>query len=163
MQSTAKFDLQPGRYHLRVAALRADTGARGSVLHDFEVPDYSREALAISGLTLVDVQRGRTPTTRRTFAPSESIDVSAEVYWKRGTTQPIAVATTVANDGGDVVFERAGVVNPSERPRLGVDFGATIALDRFPPGVYRLNVEARIGGEKPVSAKPQVSFVVTGR
>lgn len=163
MQATAKLDLKPGRYHLRVAALREDTGARGSVLRDFEVPDFSREPLAISGVTLVNVQRGRTPTTRRTFARSEAIDVSAEVYWKRGTTQSISIAATVVNDRGEVVYQQDGGVDPRERPRLGVDFGATIELDDFSPGVYRLGVEARTVGEKAVSAKREVAFIVTAR
>lgn len=163
MQSTAKLDLKPGRYHLRVAALREDTGARGSVLRDFEVPDFSKEPLAISGVTLVNVQRGRTPTTRRTFARSEAIDVSAEVYWKRGTTQSISIAATVVNDRGEVVYQQDGVVDPRERPRLGVDFGATIKLDEFSPGVYRLSVAARTTGEKAVSAKREVAFIVMAR
>ena len=160
MQATAKLDLKPGRYHLRVAALREDTSARGSVLHDFDVPDFSKEDLSISGLTLVDLRQGRTPTTRRTFAPSESIDVSAEVYWKRGMTQPVSVATTVANDQGEVVYRQAGLVQPTERPKLGVDFGVTIKLNGWPFGVSRFAVEARTTGGKAVATKRELTFVV---
>jgi len=163
MQTTAKLDLKPGRYQLRVAALREDTGARGSVLHTFEVPDFSKEDLAISGVTLVDTQRERAPTTRRTFTQSDSFDISAEVYWKRGMTQPVTVATTVANDRGEEVFRQEGVVVPAERPRLGVDLGVTIDLGNWAPGLYRLAVEATTKGGKLLAAKRELTFTVSDR
>jgi VWFA-related protein len=163
MQATARFDLKPGRYHLRVAALQEETGVRGSVQHDFQVPDFSKEDLSISGVTLVDVKRGRTPTTRRTFAQSESIDVAAEVYWKRGMTQPISVVTRVTSSQGDVVYEQGGVVEPNQRPDRGVDLGLTIPLQRHPPGAYQLIVEVRTSGDKPLSARRELPFVVSAR
>jgi VWFA-related protein len=163
MQATARLDLKPGRYHLRVAAVAKDTGAQGSVLHDFDVPDFSKEDLSISGLTLVDMARGRTPTTRRTFSQDESVDVAAEVYWKRGMNETIAIAATVANDRGDEVYRQGGNVNPAERPKQGLDFGVTIGLERWPPGVYRLAVEAKTAGGKPFAAKRELTFVVSAR
>ena len=156
MQAAAKLDLKPGRYHLRVAAVRKDTGAQGSVLHDFDVPDFSKENLSISGLTLVDVERGRTPTTRRSFSGSESIDVAAEVYWKRGMNEAIAIAATVVNERDEAVYRQAGSVQSAERPKQGVDFGVTIGLERWPPGVYRLAVEAKTAGGKPLAAKREL-------
>jgi VWFA-related protein len=161
MQATARFDLKPGRYHLRVAALEEDTSLRGSVQHDFDVPDFSKDDVSISGITLVDVQRGRTPTTRRTFAQSESIDVAAEVYWKRGLTQPISVVTKMTNGQGQVVYEQGGSVDPNQRPNRGVDLGATIPLGKHPPGRYQLIVEVRTSDNRPLTARRELPFVVS--
>jgi hypothetical protein len=163
MQATAMLDLKPGRYHLRVAAVRKDTGAQGSVLHDFDVPDFSKEELSIGGLTLVDVTRARTPTTRRTFAQGESVDVAAEIYWKRGMNHAVAIAATVINEHGEEVYRQAGTVQPAERPKHGVDFGATIRLEGWQPGSYRLAIEVKTAGGKPLAAKRELTFIVSAR
>jgi VWFA-related protein len=162
MQATARFDLKPGRYHLRVAAMQEGTEASGSVLHDVVVPDFSKEDLSISGVTLIDQQRGNTPTTRRTFAQSESIDVAAEVYWKRGMTQTVTIATTVTNiENGEEVYRQEGAVEPADRPQQGVDFGVTLNPQRWQPGRYQLTVAARTTSGKALSAQQSVPLVVT--
>jgi hypothetical protein len=51
-------------------------------------------------------------------------------------------------------------VRPAERPKQGVDFGVTIGLERWPPGVYRLAVEAKTAGGTPFAAKRELTFVV---
>jgi VWFA-related protein len=161
MQAAAQFELKPGRYHLRAAALQKDGGARGSVQHDFEVPDFSKETLSISGVTFID--SGRRPTLRRAFAVSESIDVAAEVYWKRGLEQSVSVATMLVDEAGNIVYRQEGSVAPSQRPTPGVDAGVTIDLKRYAPGSYRLVVEARTEGNKPIAAKREIPIVLTAR
>jgi hypothetical protein len=72
------------------------------------------------------------------------------------------VATKVVNERGDAVYKQEGVVDPRQRPQFGVDAGATITLEGFEPGLYRLGLEARVGDSKAASAMRKVAFVVTG-
>lgn len=161
MPATAKMELRPGRYHLRVAGVQQETGARGSVLHDFEVPDFSKENLTVTNITLIDVARARTPTTRRTFQPAESLEIAAEVYWKRGLKEPLTIAATVTSESGKEVYRQAGDIDPRKWPKHGLDVGNTIDLTGWPPGVYRLAVEAKTSGSKPLAAKHELTFQVT--
>ena len=157
------FQLKPGRYHLRVAAVEPETGARGSVMYDVDVPDFSKEDLSLGGLAVINTARGRTLTTRRSFAASESIDVAAEVYWRRGLAEPISITTSVVDGAGNIVFTRQGTVVPAERPMLGVDMGTTINLERLEPGAYRLAVEAKTTGKRALTARRELPFAVSAR
>jgi VWFA-related protein len=163
MQATATLQLKPGRYHLRVAAVQPETGARGSVMYDVSVPDFSKEDLSLGGLVVMDTARRRSPTTRRSFAASESFDVGAEVYWRRGLNEPIAIGTTVTNEAGAVVYRQDGIVDPSERPNLGVDMGTTVHLERLDPGAYRLTIEAKTSGKRALITRRELPFVVSAR
>jgi VWFA-related protein len=52
----SQFELPSGRYQLRVASV---SGAEsGSVVHDLEVPDFRKDALAMSGVALADSSAG---------------------------------------------------------------------------------------------------------
>ena len=162
-QATSTFQLKPGRYHLRVAAVQPETGARGSVMYDVDVPDFSKEDLSLGGLAVIDTARGRSPTARRSFAASESIDIAAEVYWRRGLAEPISITTSVVDGAGNIVFAREGTVVPAERPTLGVDMGTTINLERLEPGAYRLAVEAKTTGKRALTARRELPFAVSAR
>ena len=48
MQSRLK--LPPGRYQLRMAARETGSGRVGSITYDFEVPDFSKEPISMSGI-----------------------------------------------------------------------------------------------------------------
>jgi VWFA-related protein len=159
MQATARLDLKPGQYHLRVAGVQKETGAQASVLHDFEVPDYSKENLSISTPALIDLATART-TTRRRFGPAESVDLAAEVYWKRGMKDSIDVAVTVANERGEEVYRQDGNVPPEKWTKEAVDVGTTLRLDGWQPGLYRITVEAKTTGSKPLGAKRELTFLV---
>lgn len=61
-------DLPPGQYQLRASATSKKLGKGGSVYMDVTVPDFSKESLVLSGITLgyADGSRvpvGRTPTS----------------------------------------------------------------------------------------------------
>ena len=57
-----KFDVEPGRYHLRLAACETMTGRTDRCLCDVDVPDFEREKRSISGLLLTST-RCRTGVT----------------------------------------------------------------------------------------------------
>jgi VWFA-related protein len=162
LRSTTTTELSPGRYHLRVAALDPMTGARGSVLHDFDVPDFSKESVSIGGLTLWEVRPTRVVALRRTFTPSEAVDVSAEIYWKRNDTTPIAVAISVVNDRQEVVFRQERSVEGDQQARLGLESVARLDFNRFPPGNYIVRVAAERAGKRPWSAKRETAVTLTG-
>jgi hypothetical protein len=157
--STTTADLAPGTYHLRVAALDPVTGSRGSVLHDFEVPNFSKDPVSISGLTLWEVQPARAATTRRTFLVSETVDVSAEIYWARDDGAPM-IAISVVDDRQAVVYRQQSSVDGPQRNQSGLESVATIAFDRFGPGTYTVRVEAVRAGRRPWSSKRETSITL---
>jgi hypothetical protein len=160
-RSTTTADLAPGSYHLRVAALDPVTGSVGSVFDDFEVPNFSKDPVSISGLTLWEVQPAQAVTTRRTFAVSEAVDVSAEIYWDRDDAALI-ISISVVNDRQAVVYRQESSVGP-QRNRSGPESVATIPFDdRLPPGNYIVRVEAERAGKRPWSAKRETAVTLTG-
>ncbi|HYN07277.1 MAG TPA: VWA domain-containing protein [Vicinamibacterales bacterium] len=54
-------DLNPGRYQLRASALSTKIGQGGSVFLPFDVPDYSKVRLALSGLVIGYAGGARVP------------------------------------------------------------------------------------------------------
>ena len=66
IRSVATLDLPPGRYQLRVAAREANGGAVGSVFTDLEVPDFSKEPLAMSGILLSSSGAGHPAASKLT-------------------------------------------------------------------------------------------------
>lgn len=152
MTTATTLDLKPGRYHLRVAAHQPTSGSTASVLHDFEVPDFSKAPLSIGGMTLIDVARGRSPLMRRVFTTSESLELAASLYWRRQTTDRIHVVTTIRNQRGEDVYRQAGEIDPGTRAQTGVDVSATIALASLQPGTYELRVQAQTQAANPVTA-----------
>ncbi len=89
--------LAPGRYQLRVGVRESGAGEMGTVFYDLQVPDYSANGLAMSGLLLTsDTARAQfTPqpddqlpqdslpapaTSRRAFARGDVLSLFAEIY-----------------------------------------------------------------------------------
>jgi hypothetical protein len=135
----------------------------GSVLHDFEVPNFSKDPVSIGGLTLWDIRSARAVTARRIFLVSETVDVSAEIYWDRDDTAPI-IAISVVNDRQAVVYCQESSVTGPQRNRTGLESVATIRLDRFEPGNYIVRIEAVRAGRRPWSSQRETSItLVTSR
>src|SRR5450756_112605 len=53
LRVTSRFDLPPGRYQLRIAAVEANARRTGSVYYDLVVPDFTAAPLTMSGLCLL--------------------------------------------------------------------------------------------------------------
>ena len=60
----SRMALPPARYQLRVASREAGAGRASVVDYDLEVPDFTKEPLAISGLILTTASAGETATPR---------------------------------------------------------------------------------------------------
>ena len=168
-----KTELQPGRYQLRIAVGTAQRG--GSVIYELDVPDYSRKALAMSGVVLrgPDEPEGtflppgdplgplaaRAPTTVRIFRDGDRVSVFAEIYdTTGGRPHTVDVRATVKSEAGEVT-PVAAVSRPSDELRNTADtlrFEALIPVEKLTSGRYVLSVEAKssAGGDPVIRTVP---------
>jgi VWFA-related protein len=161
----SRIPLPPGRYQLRVAARETGGGAASVVHYDLEVPDFTNEPIAISGLVLTTTSAGEMATTRpdgplqavlpmpptaaRTFARGEVMTVYAEVY--DNVKQPphgLDIVTTVRGVNGQTVFsshtERS---SPPSTAGQTFPYKVEVPLKPLPAGAYilRVEVQSRLG------------------
>ena len=97
-----RMELPPGRYQLRVAARDPGKGNVGAVTCDLDVPDFPKQSISLSGLTLTSLagdemftpRQGRTrswnalpaaPVARRAFLQDDELALFGEVYDHSGT------------------------------------------------------------------------------
>jgi VWFA-related protein len=176
----SRIALPPGRYQLRVAARESGAGAASVVHYDVEVPDFSKEPLAMSGLVVTTSSAGDTatprgdvrlqavlptpPTAARTFASSDVVSVYAEIYDNvLQTAHGLDITTTVQAVNGQNVFsshrEHSSAASTAGQT---VPYGVEVPLKGLAPGAYVLRVEARsrlsdgpaVSHEIPFSIKP---------
>jgi hypothetical protein len=152
------------------------------VVYDLDVPDFSKGALAISGVALtsrsaaaITTLRPRDPladalpgpsTASRDFAQDDEIVLFAEVYDNRqpgrqDAPSMIALAAELRDGRGDVVrmTSEQRLSTAPRRKSGGHGFTLRLPLKDVPPGAYVLNVEARSEGE-PRTASRQVPIRV---
>ncbi len=168
--------LPPGRYQLRVGVRESGAGEMGTVFYDLQVPDYSANGLAISGLLLTsDTARAQfTPqpddqlppdslpapaTSRRAFARGDVVSLFAEIYdnVSSRTAQRIEVITTLVGEDGVVAFSSretlGGTTAAGDATNARIPVTRQIPLKELHAGRYALRLEARaLGG----AAKPAV-------
>jgi VWFA-related protein len=153
---TSAVSLPPGRYQLRVSA--ADSGGNaGSVVGDLDVPDFYKQPLSMSGLTLTSAAGNlaptarvkddlvgmllmQLPTTAREFARDDQLTLFAEVYENQPNLPPhtVDIATEVRAEGGRVVFSSSEARSSTElqgslpavagRAKAGGGFGYTVQI-----------------------------------
>ena len=61
LRMVRRLDLPPGRYQLHVAAKASNGNAVGGLAYDLDVPDFSKPALAMSGLAVMSESAGADP------------------------------------------------------------------------------------------------------
>ncbi len=164
-------DLPPGRYQLRVAARESNTKRAGSVVYDLDVPDFTKEKLALSGLALTSATSGLVPTARpkdplakmlpgpmttwRDFVQGDEIALFAELYDNIKQAHKVDIETSLRSEGGQAVFETKEERDSSELAGGpgGYGFTARVPLKEVPPGLYVLRVtgKARIGDQEQVT------------
>lgn len=175
-----RLELPPGRYQLRIAVHDAGNGASGSILYDLEVPDFSKERIAMSGLVLTSAAASIMPTARpdnelrmvlpgppaaiRTFAQTDQIALFADVYDNDVTpVHKVDITTTLTADAGRVVFkneEERSTADLGGKPG-GFGIGTTLSLADFDPGLYVLRIEARSRLGDNVMASREVQINIT--
>jgi len=118
--------LPPGRYQLRVAAQDSGKVKQGSAHLDIDVPDFSKESLAISNVAIAstadrsvysppkpgfDPFNGLlpgSPSALRQFPNDSEFATAVEVYINKPTpVHTFDVTTVVRADDGRVVFNRS--------------------------------------------------------
>lgn len=154
--------LEPGHYQLRLAAHDPVADKSGSVFWDLDVPDFSKEPIAVSNLLLTASSAGRTPTSldapsikdilpgpptsRREFTLEDTLAVYAEIYDNEtGKPHTVDLTATVRTDDGTQVFvtreERAS--QTTEAVQHVYTYLARIPLQDLVPGKFVLTVEGR--------------------
>jgi hypothetical protein len=171
-----RLQLPPGRYQLRVGGLSGETGLRGSVFYELEIPDFSKEPLTMSGLLLTSPSSSRVvtarpdpllegllpgpPTTMREFAVGDEIALFTEVYDNQLTPRHMVdISTSVLTDEGRAVFTMSDTRSSEElegKPG-GYGYSARVPLKDLTPGLYVLKVEARtrLGNIEPIVRQVQ--------
>jgi VWFA-related protein len=168
--------LPPGRYQLRVAASN-NGGRAGSVVYDLEVPDFSKGALTMGGVSLASAEQstvtagpknalsGLLPgpaTATREFAATDTLAIYTEVYEsaRNAAAHGVALKLELRADAGRVVTTRAEERSSAElagKPG-GYGFAAELPLEGLAPGIYVIHVEARanVGNRPTVSRDVQI-------
>jgi hypothetical protein len=154
-------DVKPGRYVVKVAAMDAGGGQqRGSVQTDIVVPDFSKPAISLSGITLSSEANrpaptngsgdrwrgvGIPPTTARVFDSSDELRVLVEAYDRQDPKAgPSTVTMTVTSASGTTVFSATEAIARSAMP-TAKELVTKLSLEEFVPGDYVLAVEAKNG------------------
>jgi VWFA-related protein len=166
--------LPPGRYQLRVAAQDSGKVRQGSAHFDLDVPDFTRNPLALSSVALAatadrsvysppkpgfDPFNGLLPgppSALREFPINSEISAAVEVYDnKPAPAHGIDVTARVRADDGRIVFNKHEERSSEELHGTPGGFGFTfrIPLQGWTPGLYVLEVEAktRIDGAEPAT------------
>lgn len=179
LRITRRLQLPPGRYQIHVAARETNRGRLGTIRQDLDVPDFSKGALLMSGITLTSESAARIPTVNpdpgfkdvlpasptaiREFPRSDTLGLFAEVYDNQtAAAHRVAITTTVTADDGRVVFT-AGDERASQElqgKKGGYGYLAKIPLAELAPGRYVLRVEARTLLAKGGTAARELEFRV---
>jgi VWFA-related protein len=167
----------PGRYQVRIAASTRN-GRTGSVLYDLDVPDFSKEKFAMSGVALTSRAAAEAPTVKpkdpladylpgpltamREFARDDTIALFAEFYENNpgAPAHMLEFKAELREEGGRVVRNVADQRSSTELQGKtgGYGFSARMPLDDVQPGLYVLHVEgqARFGDLPAVSRDIQI-------
>ena len=175
-----RLEVPPGRYQFRVGALTPETGLRGSVFYDLEVPDFTKGALSMSGLMVTSQSASRAltarpdpvigqvlpapPTTEREFPSDDEMAVFAEIYDNDRAPHQVDITTNILTDAGDLVFTSTDSRNSADLEGRAGGYGyvTRIPLESFDPGLYvlRLQARSRAGAGEPVVR--EVQFRIRG-
>jgi VWFA-related protein len=156
--------LPPGRYQLRVAAQDSGKVKQGSAHLDIDVPDFTREPLAISNVAIAstadrsvysppkpgfDPFNGLlpgSPSALRQFPNNSEFATAVEVYINKPTpVHTFDVTTVVRADDGRVVFNHSVERSTDELHGTPGGFGFTerIPVQNWTPGLYVLQIDAK--------------------
>jgi hypothetical protein len=172
--------LPPGRYAMRLAARDVAAGTTGSVTYDLEVPDFSKQALALSGVIVTSMSGSAmvtakaddqtkavlpaSPIAARTFPQNDEIALFAEIYDNQtGPAHRVDITTTIQTDDGLVLFKAEDERNSSELQgsKGGYGYALRIPLNEIAPGAYVLHLQARSSLGNAEGVGRQIRIVVT--
>jgi VWFA-related protein len=161
----------PGRYQLRVAAQDSGKSKQGSAHLDVDVPDFTKDPIALSGVALATPVDGSVfgqwkdpfggglpsaPTAIREFPNTTEMAAYVEVYDNRPMPpHHLDISTTVRADSGNVVFSHSEERSSDDLHGTPGSFGYSVRIPMtgWDPGLYVLTIDAksRVGNADPVS------------
>ena len=151
--------LRPGRYQLRFAAESSLHGKSGSVYCDVDVPDFSKDDVAVSGLVLSAVPSVAAapldafaklipvvPTSRRNFWAIDRVVAFLRLYQNGKATAPVKVTLEIRNADDRAVFENSELIEGAQFTQThSADYRVQLPIASLAPGPYLLTVEANAG------------------
>ena len=168
----SRLDVPPGKYLLRVSGADGSGSAKGSVQYDLDVPDFSKDPITMSGLTLSLASEehqptaggdkdwpkrfDHAPTARRTFRSGDELTVAGEAYINEKWEGQIQANTMVLRPSGDVAIQTHDTLGAGGPSTYRYD--STVALTDLEPGDYIFKVEVQTGD---FTASRQIPFAVT--
>jgi hypothetical protein len=152
-----RIKVPPGRWELRMNASSARLDTSGTVYAEFEVPDFSRRNLALTGVLLgqpvpegrSDVLAGLTPivpTTARDFAPSDQVTAYLRVH-QGGVAAPVPVTmgVQVLDTSDQRVFESSSQIAASAFDgSRSAPFSFVPPFEKLTRGQYLLSISASL-------------------
>jgi hypothetical protein len=165
--------LRPGRYQLRFAAESSLHEKSGSVYYDVDVPDFSKDDFAVSGVVLTASPNVASaprnafeklipvvPTSRRNFWRTDQVASFLRLYQGGKTTAPVRVNLHIRDSNNRMVFEDSELIEGAEfqfMQRRSADYRVQLPVNELAPGPYLLTVDANAAGK---SLRRDVRFVV---
>jgi len=152
---TSRLSLKPGRYELRFAADSA--GRTGSIYFALDVPNFAKEALALSGLLIEKAPEARmptgvslndivpiVPTSNRRFGRQDTPTAFMRIY--QGGSKPlapVAVRAEVRDTHDRVVSTETRLIAPADfNGARSADYRVSLPVARLTAGEYLLTVTA---------------------
>jgi hypothetical protein len=175
----SEMSLPPGRYQLRVVAGNISSPSAGSVMYDLAVPDFTKDPLVMSDVSLTSASAEQVvtlmpeqplrdvlpapPTASREFTAGETLTVYAEVYenLRNRSAGTVDLKAELRDEAGRVLHTVMGIRSLSELRRASDAhrFIAELPVNGE-PGLYVIHVEAQgqIGEQRTVSRDIQISL-----
>jgi hypothetical protein len=144
------------------------------VVYDLDVPDFTKDALIMSGVTIgsaatsqIMTMNAKTAlaatipgnvTSTRVFDSGDTLGIYAEVYetLRNATAHTVTLTAELRAEGGTAVRTVSDERSSSELQgkRGGYGFSAQLPLNDVAAGVYVVHVEARANvGDRPTVSK----------
>lgn len=143
-----RLDLAPGRYEIRAAVTRPRTGLMGSAFASITVPDFPREPISLSGVSIVrtPIDTDATPqaTTVRTFTAADAVVATLSAH-QGGRDVPVDVDVelrVVDTDGRTRSARRVALAASAFGSARSADVRFDLPLASLEPGEYLATVEA---------------------
>ena len=183
VRANQRIVLAPGRYQLRIGARETVGGLAGTVFYDFQVPDFTKDPLMMSGLLLTSASAQQTPTpqpdpaiakllpgaptTRREFPRADTLALLTEIYDNSSSQQPRTIDVAVrllGEDGREVFTARDSLDNAGAKDAKHWDaytYVKELSLKDVAPGRYLLRVESQgrgsLSGAKPAASETVIT------
>jgi hypothetical protein len=170
--------LKPGLYQVRVAARDEASGQTGSATQWVEIPDLSRQHLALSSLIVGERRPYAAPEQKSSDSPIEGVAVSVDHSFERSsslrflvyiynaaraasaTAQPdVALQVQIFRDDQPVVTTPLRKVSTESQDLARLAYAAEIPLAQMSAGQYVLQVTA-IDRIAKTSASQRIRFEV---